>query len=90
MQAARARSRTLALTPPHRRARPPPPNEPAPQEALDHNRLGSDTYRRLALGLAVLSAALLAMVVRYRDILSTGLLSEPALLGCARGLGFRV
>ncbi|KIZ02272.1 hypothetical protein MNEG_5686 [Monoraphidium neglectum] len=51
------------------------------KEALDHNRLGSDTYRRLALGLAVLSAALLAMVVRYRDILSTGLLSEPALLG---------
>jgi uncharacterized membrane protein YjjB (DUF3815 family) len=53
---------------------------PSPQEAKVHNRLGSDTYKRLALGL--LYAAVLALVVNLRFIAMLG----AALVGCVGGM----
>ncbi|KAI8468614.1 MAG: hypothetical protein J3K34DRAFT_7902 [Monoraphidium minutum] len=51
------------------------------KEALDHGRLGSDTYKRLALSLAALSAGLVALIFRYRGVFEGGPLGPGAVVG---------
>lgn len=54
-----------------------------PQDALEHSRLGSDTYKRLALGVFGLSILLVATTARYSGAFAGGPMSPSFVLGCA-------
>lgn len=48
-----------------------------PQEAAEHNRLASDTYKRLAVGLLYFSVLSIVLHYRYHQVLG-----GPVLFGC--------
>jgi hypothetical protein len=56
-----------------------PPLVPHPQDAVVHERLGSDTYKRLAAGLAGAAGLCIVMNLRYAGLVG------PLILRSGRG-----